>query len=246
MDNQKKVALITGSNRGLGFETAKQLGEKGITVIVTGRNQGVADETAAKLKASGINAFGIQLDVTNPSDRKAAAAFINEKFGKLDILINNAGVGPKGDFFVNKAVETDEEEFQYVFGTNVFSLVYITNELLPLLKASGYARIVNLSSLLGSLGTHANPNGPFEEVKRLSYNASKTALNAVTIHLAAELKKFGIKVNSADPGHAKTDMGGAGAPMEISDGARTSVELALIGEDGPTGKFIHLGEERPW
>ena len=245
MENQK-VALITGSNRGLGFETAKQLGEKGITVILTAREQNVADEAAAKLTKIGIKAYGIKLDITSEPERSAAAKFIQEKFGKLDILINNAGVGPKGDFFVNKAVETDEDEFQYVFGTNVFGPVYLTNDLLPLLKASGAARIVNLSSRLGSLGTHAIPNGPFETVKRLSYNASKTALNAVTIHLAAELKAFGIKVNSADPGHAKTDMGGPNAPMEISEGVRTSVELALIGEDGPTGKFIHLGEEIPW
>lgn len=244
--NNQKVALITGSNRGLGFETARQLGEKGVAVIVTGRNQHIADEAAAKLISEGINATGIKLDVTNADDRQMAFKLINEKFGKLDILINNAGVGPKGDFFVNRAVETDEEEFQHVFGTNVFGLVYITNALLPLLKASGQGRIVNLGSKLGSLGTHAIPNGPFETVKRLSYNASKTALNAVTIHLAAELKPFGIKVNSADPGHAKTDMGGPNAPLAISEGVKTSVQLALLDEDGPTGKFIHLDHEIPW
>jgi len=242
----RKIALITGSNRGLGFETARQLGEKGITVIVTGRDHQTADEAAAKLLATGIDAVGIKLDITSPSDRAEAAKFITEKFGKLDILINNAGVGPKGDFFVNKAVETDEDEFQYVFGTNVFGPVYLTRDLLPLLKASGSARIVNLSSKLGSLETHSIPNGPFETVKRLSYNASKTALNAVTIHLAAELKEFGIKVNSADPGHSKTDMGGPNAPMEIEDAVKTTVQLALIGTDGPTGKFMHLAQEIPW
>lgn len=244
--NNQKIALITGSNRGLGFETAKQLGKKGITVLVTGRNQEIADDAANKLKAEGIQAFGIKLDITNAEDRKAAFNLINEKFGKLDILINNAGVGPKGDFFVNRAVETDEDEFQYVFGTNVFSVVYLTNDLLPLLKASGQGRIVNLGSKLGSLGTHDIPNGPFETVKRLSYNASKTALNAVTIHLAAELKPFGIKVNSADPGHARTDMGGPNAPLSIAEAVTTSVQLALLGEDGPTGKFIHLDHEIAW
>ncbi|MDP9077668.1 MAG: SDR family oxidoreductase [Bacteroidota bacterium] len=244
MENQK-VALITGSNRGLGFETAKQLGEKGITVILTGRDQQTAEDAAAKLTALGIKAVGIKLDVTDQKDRVAAAAFIKGKFGKLDILINNAGVGPS-DFFVNKAIETTEEEFQYLFETNVFSVVYLTNELLPLLKASGSANVVNLSSLLGSLGVHAMENSPLAPLKRLSYNASKSALNAVTIHLAAELKPFNIRVNSADPGHAKTDMGGPNAPMEIPEGAKTSVELALLDENGPTGKFIHLGEERPW
>jgi len=244
MENQK-VALITGSNRGLGFETAKQLGEKGITVILTAREQKTADEAAAKLTARGIHAYGIKLDITDANDRSAVAAYITEKFGKLDILINNAGVGPKGDFFVNRVVETTEDEFQYVFNTNVFSQVYLTNALLPLLKASGSANVVNLSSLLGSLTTHSLPDSPLA-LKRLSYNASKTTLNAFTVHLAAELKPFGIRVNSADPGHAKTDMGGPNAPMEIADGAKTSVELALLGPDGPTGKFIHLGQERAW
>jgi NAD(P)-dependent dehydrogenase (short-subunit alcohol dehydrogenase family) len=243
----KKVALITGANRGLGFETAKQLGEKGITVILAARQLSAAEAAAAELTAQGIEAYGIQLDVTNPEQRAAAAAYIEGKFGKLDILVNNAGVGPKNDSaFVKKNVETTADEFEYVFETNFFSVVYLTNALLPLLKKSDAGRIVNLSSILGSLTVHSIPNGPIDAAKRLSYNASKTALNVFTVHLAQELQGTGIKVNSVHPGWVKTEIGTEHAPMEIPDGAKTSVEMALIGEDGPNGKFYHLGKEMAW
>jgi NAD(P)-dependent dehydrogenase (short-subunit alcohol dehydrogenase family) len=245
MKNQK-VALITGANRGIGFETARQLGQKDITVIVTARSQQVADETADKLKAEGIDAYGIKLDVTNAADRLSVASYVNNKFGKLDILINNAGVAPKEGLGVNKTIDTSEEELHYVYETNLFSVVYLTKALLPLLKKSDAGRIVNLSSILGSLGVHTAPDSPISSFKIFSYNSSKTALNAFTVHLAAELKDTNIKVNSVHPGWVKTDMGSDAAPMEIVDGAKTSVEAALIGQDGPTGTFIHLGETLPW
>jgi NAD(P)-dependent dehydrogenase (short-subunit alcohol dehydrogenase family) len=248
MSNNKKVALITGGNRGIGYETAKQLGEKGVAVIVAARNINAAEETAAKLAEQGIEAYGIQLDVTNAGERKAAAAYIEQKFGKLDILVNNAGVGPKDeDLFVKKTVATTEDEFEYIFNTNLFSVVYLTNDVLPLLKKSNAGRIVNLSSILGSLTLHADPESPIADFKRLSYAASKTALNTFTILLADELKGTNIKVNSAHPGWVQTELGSVEhAPMSVPDGAKTSVELALIGEDGPNGRFIHLGEELPW
>jgi len=246
MENQK-VALVTGSNRGIGFETAKQLGEKGITVILTARSTEAAETSAKILFDLGIKAYGIKLDVTKIDDRKAAAEFISDKFGKLDILINNAGVAPEDTLFVSKTIETSEEEFQYIYNTNLFSIVFLTKELLPLLKKSESGRIVNLSSILGSLNIHAQEDSPIAGFRVLSYNSSKAALNAFTIHLAAELEGTGIKVNSAHPGWVQTELGGnEQAPMAIEDGARTSVELALIGEDGPNGKFIHLGEELPW
>ena len=133
-----------------------------------------------------------------------------------------------------------------VFGTNLFSVVAVTREMLPLLKKSAAGRIVNLSSILGSLTLHADPNSPIAGFKTFSYDASKSALNAFTIHLAAELKDTKIKVNSAHPGWVKTEMGTDAAPMEIPDGAKTSVAMALIGPDGPNGRFIHMGEELPW
>ena len=254
MAHGKKVALISGANRGIGLETAKQLGEKGVTVVLGSRKLSDAEAAAAKLKSQGIDAYGIQLDVTKPADRTTAAKFIEEHFGKLDILVNNAGVlvnDPetsleRGAPPVNKTSRTSDEELKKVFETNLFSVVRITEELLPLLKKSDAGRIVNLSSILGSLTLHADPASPIAAFKNFSYDASKTALNAYTIHLAHELKDTPIKVNSVHPGWVKTDMGTDAAPMEIPDGAKTSVEAALLGPDGPNGRFFHLGQELPW
>jgi NAD(P)-dependent dehydrogenase (short-subunit alcohol dehydrogenase family) len=245
MAQEKKVALITGANRGIGFETAKQLGEKGITVVVGARTAQSAEETAAKLKSQGIDAYGVQLEVTSAADRVAVAKYLEEKFGKLDILINNAGVGSSTGF-ANVTSQVTDEELERIFATNLFAVVAITRELLPLLKKSPAARIVNLSSILGSLVLHSNPASPIADFKAFAYDSSKSALNAYTIHLAHELRDTTIKVNSAHPGWVKTEMGTDAAPMEIPDGAKTSVALALLGPDGPSGRFIHMGEELPW
>ena len=245
MAQDKKVALITGANRGIGLETAKQLGEQGVTVLVGARLLSAAEDTAAKLKQSGIDAYPVQLDVVNEADRKAAAKFIGEKFGKLDILMNNAGVNANTGF-TSVVSETKDDELQRVFDTNLFAVVALTRELLPLIRKSDAGRIVNLSSILGSNTLHADPNSPIANFKSLAYDASKAALNAYTIHLAWELKDTPIKVNSAHPGWVKTEMGTDAAPMEIPDGAKTSVALALLGSDGPSGRFIHMGSELPW
>jgi NAD(P)-dependent dehydrogenase (short-subunit alcohol dehydrogenase family) len=244
MASEKKVALVTGANRGIGFETARQLGQKGVTVVVGARSLKAAEEAAATLKSEGLDAVPVKLDVTNAQDREAAAKLVGEKFGKLDILINNAGVGD--DLFQQKTAETSDEELQTVFGTNVFGMVGVTRALLPLIRKSPAGRIVNLSSILGSLTLHADPNSEIAGVKSFAYDGSKAAVNAYTIHLAAELKKTPIKVNSAHPGWVKTEMGTSAAPMEIPDGAKTSVALALLGADGPSGRFIHMGQEVPW
>jgi len=245
MAQDKKVALITGANRGIGLETAKQLGEKGVTVVLGARKLSDAEAAAAKLTAQGVDAYAIQLDVTKPADRAAAAKFIQDKYGKLDILINNAGIAG-GDFFTNTTSKTTEEELRSVYETNFFSVVALTQQLLPLIKKSEAGRIVNLSSILGSLALHADPKSPIAGSKLFSYNSSKAALNAFTIHLADELRGTPVKVNSIHPGWVKTEMGTDAAPMEIPDGAKTSVEAALLGPDGPSGRFIHLGEELPW
>jgi NAD(P)-dependent dehydrogenase (short-subunit alcohol dehydrogenase family) len=243
----QKVALITGANRGLGFETAKQLGQQGVTVILAARSLDKADEAASKLKEQGIDAYGLKLDVTDKADYQPAVDYIDNKFGKLDILVNNAGVGPK-EWVIGeiKASTTTTDELEYIFKTNLFSVVALTHALLPLIKKSDAGRIVNLSSILGSLTLHSQPDSPIATAKTLSYDASKAALNVFTIHLAAELAGTNIKVNSVHPGWVKTDMGTDAAPMEIVDGAKTSVELSLIGPDGPNGRFMHLGEELPW
>lgn len=246
MTKETKIALITGANRGIGLETARQLGKSGITVVVGARSLATAQKTATTLQGEGIDAFPVQLDVTNAADRRSAAKAVADKYGKLDILINNAGVGPEDGLLVPKTIETTEEELQKVFGTNLFSTIAVTREFLPLLKKSSAGRIVNLSSILGSLTLHADPNSPIAGSKLFAYDASKTALNAFTVHLASELKGTNIKVNSAHPGWVKTEMGTEHATMEIEDGAKTSVQLALLGADGPNGRFIHMGQELPW
>ena len=246
MASEKKVALITGANRGLGFETARQLGKKGVTVVVAARTLDAAQKTARTLQGEGIDAFAVQLDTTKSADRTAAAKAVAEKYGKLDILINNAGVGPQDGLDKPKTIETTEEELQHVFGTNLFATIAVTREFLPLLKKSPAGRIVNLSSILGSIALHADPASPIAGAKLFAYDASKAALNMFTVHLAAELKGTHIKVNSAHPGWVKTEMGGSNATLEVEDGAKTSVELALIDADGPDGRFIHMGRELPW
>jgi NAD(P)-dependent dehydrogenase (short-subunit alcohol dehydrogenase family) len=246
MPIDKKVALVTGATRGIGLETARQLGQKGIVVIVGGRTAQTAQEATDMLVAENIEAYPVVLDITKDADRRASVSFVAEKFGKLDILINNAGVGGEGGLLNAHTIETTEEELQMVFDANLFSVVAITREFLPLLKKSPAGRIVNLGSIVGSLTLQAMPGSPIAPFKAFAYNASKTALNQFTVHLAAELQSTNIKVNSAHPGWVKTELGTQHAQMEIVDGAKTSVELALIGQDGPDGKFIHLGKELPW
>lgn len=246
MPSEKKVALITGANRGIGFETARQLGRKNVTIVAAARTLQEAKATADKLSSEGIEAYPLVLDVTTDSDRKAAASFVSEKFGRLDILINNAGIGGDGGLLNAHTISTTEDELQRVFNTNLFSVVAVTREFLPLLKKSPAGRIVNLSSILGSLTLQAMPNSPIAPMKSFAYNASKTALNQFTVHLAAELKGTNIKVNSAHPGWVKTELGTQHAQLEVADGAKTSIDLALIGAEGPDGKFIHDGKELPW
>ncbi len=247
MASAQKVALITGSNRGIGFETARQLGEKGVTVIVSARNRNEADEAVKKLRGQGIDAEGVGLDVTKAEDRKTVASFIDSKFGKLDILVNNGGIGPADGVIGLRASASTQEELQQVFNVNVFSLIAFTHELLPLLKKSEAGRIVNLSSILGSLTIQASDPSPVAPMRKFSYNASKAAVNMFTIHLAAELKGTNIKVNSVHPGWVKTDLGTDHAPMSVPDGAKTSVAVALRGADSPSGRFIHeINQELPW
>jgi NAD(P)-dependent dehydrogenase (short-subunit alcohol dehydrogenase family) len=245
MANQKKVALITGANKGLGFEMAKQLGEQGVTVIVGARDPQRGEEAAAKLRAGGADAQFVKLEVTDEQDRKAVADFLGQKFGRLDILINNAGMSAEG-FGAIKTSQVSPEILHIIFETNFFAPVALTQTLLPLLLKSDAGRVVNMSSILGSQALHATPGSPIYDAKALGYDASKAALNSFTIHLAHELKDTKVKVNSAHPGWVKTDMGTDAAPMEIPEGGKTGVQLALLGADGPSGGFFHLGQPLPW
>jgi len=242
---QKKIALISGANKGIGLETARQLGQLGITVVLGARDLAKGEAAAEQLKAEGIDARAIQLDVLNPADIKAAAEHLESEFGVLDILVNNAGMSTEG-LGPNSTLTVTEDALRQTFDTNFFAVVALTNAVLPLLRKSAAGRIVNVSSILGSLTLHAQPGSPIYDAKILAYDASKSALNAYTIHLAYSLKDTNIKVNSAHPGWVKTDMGTDAAPMELVDGAKTEVYLATLPEDGPTGGFFHMQERLPW
>jgi NAD(P)-dependent dehydrogenase (short-subunit alcohol dehydrogenase family) len=241
----KKIALISGANKGIGLETARQLGKKGIIVLLGARDLAKGEAAAEILKKEGIDARAVKLDVVNPTDVKAATEKIEKEFGRLDILVNNAGAMFE-ELGANSTLSVSEEELKKTFDTNFFSVVAVTKAMLPLLEKSAAGRIVNVSSILGSLTLHATEGSPIYEAKVFAYDASKSALNAFTIHLAHALKDTKIKVNSAHPGWVKTDMGTDAAPMEIVDGAKTEVELATLPADGPTGGYFHLGQALPW
>ena len=240
-----KVAFITGANRGIGFETAKGLGELGIKVIIGVRDLAKGREAVSQLQTLGINADVISYDANQAKSADAAYEYINTHYGKLDILVNNAGMSDEQLMSTNSSTVTTDV-LQRTFQTNLFAVIELTQKLLPLIKKAPAGRIVNLSSILGSLTLHSLPNSPIEPAKAFAYNASKTALNAYTIHLANELKETNIKVNSAHPGWVKTELGGANAPMEVVDSAKTSICLATLDADGANGGFFHEADALPW
>ncbi len=242
-----KIALVTGASKGIGLETVRQLAQQGIHVLLGARDLKKSETAAAALRAEGLPVEGIALDVTSDADIFNAAKTIEAKFGRLDILINNAGVLlDDGGFGVNTTTTVPFVKVRETFDSNFFGVIALTQALLPLLQKSEAGRIVNLSSILGSLTLHATPDSPIYDSKAFAYNVSKTALNGYTVHLAHALKDTAIKVNSAHPGWVKTDMGGEEAPMELSEGAKTSVDLATLPADGPSGGYFHLGETLPW
>ncbi len=247
MSEAKRIALITGANKGIGLETARQLGQLGITVLVGARDLAKGKKAADQLRSEGIDARPVEIDVVNPSHIAAAVSTIERDFGHLDILVNNAGIMVEDGFGPNGVGTVTGDQLRQTFETNVFAVVAVTQAFLPLLKKSPAGRIVNVSSILGSNTFHATPGSPVYEAKgAFAYNASKAALNSFTLHLAHLLKDTKIKVNSAHPGWVKTDMGGDGAMLEIPEGAKTEVDLATLPEDGPTGAYIHLGKDIPW
>jgi len=246
--NGKKVALVTGANKGIGFETAKQLARRGITVLLGARDETRGSEAASKLKGEGLDAHFVHLDVDDAQTHQTVARFVEEKFGKLDILINNAGV-LIDEYESDAPVPAGKlrlDVYRRTFETNFFGLIAVTQAFLPLVRKSDAGRIVNLSSVLASLTLHSDPTSDFYHFKAPAYNASKTALNAFTVHLAYELRDTSVKVNAAHPGYVDTDMSNHQGPMAVEDGAKTSVQLATLPADGFTGKFVHLGEELPW
>jgi NAD(P)-dependent dehydrogenase (short-subunit alcohol dehydrogenase family) len=244
-----KIAFITGANRGLGLETARELGKTGIRVVIGSRDPKKGEAAAAKLRDEGIPAESLGFDVTkSQGDHQKAYDYFEKEYGRLDILVNNAGVWledpPRRGG--NRTSTLPEEILRKTFETNFFGTVALTQQLLPLLRKSVAGRIVNVSSIQGSLTLQSDPSSPIYPYKVFAYDTAKAALNSFTIHLAHELKDTPIKVNSAHPGWVKTDMGGEGASLEISEGGKTSAWLATLPADGPTGGFFHMQERVPW
>jgi NAD(P)-dependent dehydrogenase (short-subunit alcohol dehydrogenase family) len=239
-----RIALITGANKGIGYETARQLAAEGVHVLIGARSADRGEAAAQVLLTEGFAAGFVHVDLEDPTTFAAAAAQIQAEHGRLDILINNAAI--LEDEIGCSVEATTMDLWRRTFEINLFAQIELTNALLPLIRASEAGRIVNLSSIVSCMTYHADPKSPIYGAVRPAYDVSKAAVNAWTVHLAYDLRKTPVKVNAVHPGWVKTDMGGEEAPMEIVDGARTSVMMALVGPDGPTGTLSHLGEPLPW
>ena len=240
------MALITGGNKGLGFEVARQLGlDHGMTVLLGARDAARGREAAGKLAALGVDARAVPLDVTDPASVDAAARQIDRAFGgRLDVLVNNAGVS----LDLNPPSRTDLDQFKATLETNAFGPLAVTKAMLPLLKRSAAGRVVNMSSGLGSLTQNGDPSWEYAKVKFVSYHSSKAALNMQTVLFAAELAAEGspVKVNSADPGYTATDLNHHSGPRTVGEGARIAVRLATLPADGPSGGFFDENGPVPW
>jgi NAD(P)-dependent dehydrogenase (short-subunit alcohol dehydrogenase family) len=247
----KPVALVTGANQGIGLQIAKDLATHGFTVLVGSRNL-EKGETAAR--SVGEDARAVQLDVTNQDSISAAAARIRSELGRLDVLVNNAGISHAGQpgrplEQVGKSGRPSVaslEEVRAVFETNVFGVIAVTQAMLPLLREAPEARIVNVSSGAGSLTLNADPTNSHREMFGAVYGPSKTALNAITLAFAIELEPIGIKVNAVCPGFTSTNLNNFEGTGTVQQAARHPVRLALLGEEGPTGTFSNVRRQLPW
>jgi len=238
MNTNKKVAVVTGGNRGLGFEASRQLAKKGYQVILTSSDEAKAQAAAEQLQHEGLDVIFHSLDVTNGESSQKLAEFIRQQFGKLDVLVNNAGIyidsQAGSDSILNAKVDTLRETLE----TNVYGVLQVTQALIPLMKEQNYGRIVNVSSGMGQL-KDMDGGAP-------GYRVSKTALNALTRIFASELNSTNILVNSVCPGWVKTDMGGSEAPRTPEQGVDTIVWLATLPDGGATGGFFRDRQPIDW
>src|SRR6188768_653422 len=236
--HENKVALVTGANKGIGHAIASALAARGLTVLVGARDAARGEAAAQRIAG---DARACQLDVTRPDSITAAFVRIQRELGRLDVLINNAGIAAFG------APSTASlDDVRAVFETNVFGVIAVTQAMLPLLRAAPAGRIVNVSTRLGSLTAITDPAFPMRGIGGVAYGPSKTALNAVTVAFAQELEGTSIKVNLACPGHTATDLNGHSGPRTVAEAAREPVRLALLGDDGPTGTFSNDAGTIPW
>jgi NAD(P)-dependent dehydrogenase (short-subunit alcohol dehydrogenase family) len=229
------VTLVTGANKGIGYEVARLLGRRGSTVMVGARDpeRGAAAEN--RLRDLGVDAHHLPLDVTDPDTIERAAKTVDADHGRLDVLVNNAAI--TGGWDVGTPSQTPLDAMRTVYETNVFGVVAVTNAFLPLLRRAPAGRIVNVSSELGSIAAMSDPASPMAELVSLPYPTSKTALNMVTALYAKELWGTAVKVNAANPGYCATDLNDHSGFRTATEGAETVVHLATLGDDGPTGSF---------
>jgi NAD(P)-dependent dehydrogenase (short-subunit alcohol dehydrogenase family) len=232
----ERVAVVTGANRGIGQEIVRQLARLGIRVVLTARDAAKGEAARARLAAEGLEVAFHALDVRDTGQARAAAAWVGSRFGRLDVLVNNAGVlpDPKGA----RAATVDPDVLRDAFDTNVIGALAVTQACLPLMRENGYGRIVNLSSELAQLGSMGTGTP--------AYRVSKVGLNALTRTLAAELAGTNIKVNTMSPGWVRSDMGGPSAPRSLEQGADTAVWLATLPDDGPSGGFFKNRSPIAW
>ncbi|MFD9725001.1 SDR family oxidoreductase [Streptomyces sp. NPDC059072] len=244
MTTSQKTALITGANKGIGKETARGLAALGITVLIGARDAERGEAAAEELRAGGADVRFVPLDVTDENSVQAAARHIDATFGRLDILVNNAAIAPGPQ----KPSETPAATVRQVYETNVFGVISVTHAMLPLLRRSAAGRIVNMSSELGSLAHQADPGSPWASYTSflLPYCTSKSALNAITVLYANELRAEGILVNAVSPGYCATDLNRHSGMRTPEEGASIAVDLATAGEDGPTGALLAEDGPIPW
>ena len=251
--NDKPLALVTGANQGIGLQIAKDLVTHGFTVLVGSRNLERGEVAAREV---GPDARALQLDVTDHASIAAAAERIGKESGRLDLLINNAAISntkKRPDQSVEEYAKTTRpsnvsiDEMRAVWDTNVFGVLAVYQAMLPLLRKAPAARIVNVSSGVGSLTTNLDPAFPYRGIFGPVYPASKTALNALTVAMALELEPEGIKVNAISPGFTKTNLNGYAGTETVEQGAREAVRVALLGPDSPTGTFTRWENQTiPW
>jgi len=241
--SDRRIALITGANKGIGLEVARQLGKAGHHILLGARDEARGRAAEKALRDEGIAVRFVAIDLADAASFAAAAADIEAHEGRIDILVNNAGIAVQGDGLPGT---TDLDVIRRVFETNFFGTIAVTQALLPLVKKSRAGRIVNVSSSLGSITLNADPNWDYAAVKLIGYNGSKAALNMFTVLLAAELKDSGIKVNAVNPGYTATDLNGNSGHQSIEEGAAETVRMAQIPDDGPTGGFTSTEGVEPW
>ncbi len=239
---EKRIALVTGANRGIGLGIARELARQGLSVVIGCRNMALGNAESERICEEGGEARAIALDVTDANSVAAAVAEVGRDFDRLDILVNNAGVARE----TANPSEYKLEDIRYVFDTNFFGLVAVTQAFLPLIRKSKAGCIVNVTSDMGSMTRNTDPAHPYSGLTVLAYTASKVAANVASLLFARELKDSGIKVNAVNPGYTATDMNQFRGAQTVEESAVAPVRYALIGPDGPTGGFFDKDGPLPW